>query len=35
MNGIVYLDDKQISDIKIRRRYSDFPKVVVHVGELP
>lgn len=34
LNGIVYLDDKQISDIKIRRRYSDLPKVVVHVGEL-
>ena len=34
MNGIVYKDDSQISDVSIRRCYSASPKVVVYVGVL-
>ena len=29
LNGIVYADDKQITDIHISKRYSDMPRVVV------
>ena len=35
MNGIVYLDDKQISDLSVRKRYSDKPGVNVTVWALP
>lgn len=34
MNGIVYLDDKQISDLSVKKRYSSHPGVGVTVGAL-
>jgi len=34
MNGIVYLDDKQISDLTVKKRYGERPGVDVVVREL-
>lgn len=34
LNGIAYADDSQLSDVRIIRRYSDRPRVVVSIGSL-
>jgi len=34
MNGVVYLDDKQIADLRVSKRYCECPSVVVTVGAL-
>jgi Holliday junction resolvase RusA-like endonuclease len=34
MNGIVYHDDAQLSDIRVIRRYAEKPRVVVSIGRL-
>jgi Holliday junction resolvase RusA-like endonuclease len=34
MNGIVFLDDKQIADLNVKKRYASTPGVMVKVWEL-
>ena len=33
MNGVMWLDDSQISDLVVRKRYSDKPRVMIQVSE--
>lgn len=34
LNGIAYADDSQLADVRVIRRYSDRPRVVVSIGKL-
>jgi Holliday junction resolvase RusA-like endonuclease len=34
MNGVVWIDDKQVVDHNIRRRYSDTPKAIIEVRRI-
>lgn len=31
LNGVVWADDKQITDVVIKKRYSETPKAIIHV----
>lgn len=34
MNGLAYEDDKQITDVKVKKRYSVNPRVEITIGEV-
>lgn len=34
MNGIVYIDDAQIADVTVRKRYAAIPEAIVQVSEV-
>jgi len=34
MNGVVFLDDKQVCEVSVTKRYAATPEVAVHVAEM-
>ena len=34
LNGIAYLDDKQVVDLRVRKQYSEVPGVSIWISEV-